>query len=314
MGLGALALLVVIGWGGWRILHSRGVVAAANNRAATAETQLAETRALTQEKDSLLAELLETTTLVNDINAAVSAVASGQNTPILGEPSGRPMTAREARAVLLPKIDSLRARLDTAQSQLGASLARVHEMTGSANQLRAQIAQYEQTVASVRKVVAAQQQQLASLGTEVTSLRAENQRLQDAQKDLVATQSVLQDSMTDLKEAANTVYWIAGSKAALLELGVVAEEGSGKFLVFGKGKSIVAAGTLDASDFTAVNKRQTSSIALPKPRQRYRILTNQNVSGLQNVLDKQRHVRGTLEISDPATFWEPSRYLILIED
>lgn len=299
-----------VGWKAWSLVRSGRTASA---RADAAETQLAETRALTQEKDSLLGELLETTTLLNDINSAVSAVQNGR-APGLGEGSARPLTPRQARAVLLPKIDSLRQRLDSAESRLGASLDRVRQIDASAGQLREQIAAYERTVASVRKVVADQQAQLDNLGTEVTSLRAENQRLRDTAQMLTARQGALQDSMVDLQEAGNTVYWVAGSKAALLELGVVTEEGSGKVLIFGKGKTLVPARTLDASDFQPVNKRQTVSITLPKPKQRYRILTRQNLTALGNALDRDGHVRGTLQITDPETFWAASPYLILIEE
>ena len=278
----------------------------------TAQAQLGATRALTAEKDSLLSELLETTSLITDISQAVTAVQNGRNAPILEE-SGRPMTTRQARAFLLPKIDSLRLRLQAAEGRLGASVDRVRQIPTS-DELRNQIAQYERTVASVRKLVATQQEQLATLGTEVTSLRAENSKLLETQGQLVAAQRALQDSMVGLKEDENTVYWIAGSKSRLLELRVVVEEGGGKVLVFGKGKTLAPARTLTASDFTPVNKRETVTILLPKATSRYRILTRQNLSALENALDKEGHVRVSLRIRDPAAFWASSPYLVLLED
>jgi hypothetical protein len=125
---------------------------------------------------------------------------------------------------------------------------------------------------------------------------------------------VLQDSVGGLKEDENTVYWIASSKAHLLELRVVTEEGSGKVLVFGKGKTLAPARALSASDFSALNKRQTLTIALPKPAMRYRILTRQDLSAVDNLVDKEGHVRGVLRIRDPLAFWAASPYLILVED
>ncbi len=316
-GFAVLAVIAVgAGWGAWHLFGGADSITLAQlaTQKRDAETQLAQTQALTTEKDSLLAELLETTTVLSDINAAVTAVQQGRNSPAFAEAGGRPLTAREARAILMPRIDSLRARLNTTESRLGASLRRVHELTSTEARLRQQIAEYERTVASVRTVVADQQAQLDALGTELTSLRAENQRLRDTQQVLVATQGVLQDSVGNLTQVANTVYWVAGSKAALLELGVVVEEGSGKFLMFGKGKNVAVARSFHATDFTAGDKRQTASITLPKPTQRYRILTRQNLSAVRNALDKDGHVRGTIEIADPDAFWAASRYLVLIED
>ncbi|HEY4319842.1 MAG TPA: hypothetical protein VGM77_01585 [Gemmatimonadales bacterium] len=292
-----------------RAIDSRQQVAGA-----TVAHQMAQSQTLTTEKDSLLAELLETTTLLSDINQAVSAVQGGRSAPLLDEGNAKPLTAREARAVLLPKIDSLRARLDTVQARLASSLARVHQLSGTETQLRNQIAEYERTVASVRKLLAAQQDQVAQLGTQVESLRAENQKLLTTQTQLVATQSVLQDSVLGLRETQNTVYWIAGSRSALLELGVATEEGSGKVLIFGKGKTLAVGRDFRPEDFTAINKLQTASITLPKPNVRYRILSRQNVKAVTNMLDHDGHVRGTLQISDPASFWEQSPYLVLVED
>jgi len=276
---------------------------------------LGATRQLTAEKDSLTTELLETTSLITDVSQAITAVQSGGAAPILQESGApkRPMTAAEARAFLMPKIDSLRRRLRSAETRLAASVARVKQIPATA-ELQAQIVRYQQTVTEMRRLVTSQEEQVATLTTEVAGLRSENAKLLQRQGELVATQQALQDTMVGLKEDENTVYWIAGSKQHLLELGVVTEEGSGKVLVFGKGKLLMPARALSASDFMPVNKRQTNTIALPKPAVRYRILTRQDLTALDHVLDRDGHVRGSLSIRDPAAFWAPSSYLILVED
>lgn len=305
-------LAVATGWGARRFIAAMSTDPSPGATLVVPAADMTSRQVLGAEKDSLLTEVLETTTLLNDLNNAVTAVATGR-APAIAE-SSRPLTAREARAILLPKIDSLRIRLNASESHLAASLATVHHLTASEAQLRQQIAGYEQTVASVRKVVADQQQQLNGLDSELTSLRAENQKLRETQTQMVATQSALQDTVTGLKETENTVYWVAGTRSALLELGIVTEEGSGKVLIFGKGKTLVPARNFAATDFTAINKTQTTTITLPKPNQKYRILSRQNLSAIKNALDKDGHVRGTIEISDPAAFWEASPYLILVEE
>ncbi|MGH7592643.1 MAG: hypothetical protein ACRELE_02135 [Gemmatimonadales bacterium] len=317
MGASAALVALLIAGGGWTWYASRAKASTALQRLTTekqgVERELAQTRVLTAEKDSLMAEVVETTSLLTDISQAVTTLQGGRNALVLEE-SGKSFTARQARAALMPKIDSLRARLDAAEGRLGASLDRVHQMSGVESQLRGQITEYERTIASVRKLIATQQEQLNSLGTEIASLRAENKKLVETNGQLVATQGALQDSVTAAREAENTVYWVAGAKNALMQLGVVVEEGKGKFLLFGKGKSVVPSRDPKPTDFTATNKRQTSTITLPKSGMRYKILTRQNLSALQNVLDKDGHVRGTLQITDPVAFWAPSPFLILIED
>lgn len=312
---GLLVLLLgAMAWAGAFYWKRRGrVELQATTEKQESDRQLSQTRALTAEKDSLLAEMLETTAVITDISQAVTELQGGRNAPMLQE-EGKPLTARQARALLMPKIDALRIRLNAAETRLTASLARVHEMSGVETQLRAQIAKYEQTVESVRHLMASQQEQLTTLGAEVTSLRADNRRLLDAQSKSAAEQVALQDSLAGLKEGENTVYWIAGSRSSLIELGVVVEEGKGKFLVFGKGKSLEPARGLQSSDFTAINKRQDLTINLPKPDVRYRIISRQNLSGAAPLLDANGHVRGVIHIIAPASFWAPSAFLILVED
>ncbi len=279
------------------------------------EQQLAQTQALGAAKDSLYGELLETATLMSDVSDAVTALQGGRNALVLsGETPGHPLTAREMRARLMPKIDSLKRRLDASEARLASSVNRMREMVSTGTALQSRLAEFERTIASMKTLVVSQRQQLATLDSEVSSLRADNQRLQQAHATAIATQEVLRDSLITAKEAENTVYWIAGAKSALLELGVVVEEGKGKFLVFGKGKSVVPARDFKASDFNPTNRRQTMTITLPKPGVRYKILTRQNLSALANALDRDGHVRGTLQITDPSVFWAPSAYLILIED
>lgn len=281
----------------------------------TAEERLAQAESLSAAKDSLYGELLETATLMSDVSQAVTAIQGGHNSPVLrGEVPGRPMTAREARALLMPKIDSLRARLTASEARLTASTDRMRGLVSAGTALQSRLAEFERTVASMKALVASQREQLATLDTEVSTLRADNQRLLRAQETFVATQGLLRDSLSIAQEAENTVYWIANSKAALLELGVVVEEGKGKVLVFGKGKSLAPARQLNLSDFTPINRATDLVIPLPRPGMRYRILTRQNLTAAQNVLDRDGHIRESLQITDPAAFWGPSRYLILVED
>jgi hypothetical protein len=169
----AVVIAVLVGWR----IFGRGSDAAYEqlvSENSAAQVQLGGSQALAAEKDSLTNELLETTSLITDISQAVTAVQTGGAAPILSESGApaRPMTAAEARAFLLPKIDSLRLRLRAAESKLAASEARVRQIPATAK-LQAQIARYETTVATMRKLVASQQDQLGALTTEVSALRSE---------------------------------------------------------------------------------------------------------------------------------------------
>jgi hypothetical protein len=74
----------------------------------------------------------------------------------------------------------------------------------------------------------------------------------------------------------------------------------------------VLARTLDAGAFTAVDRTQLTKIPLPNPAKSYRIITTNDIAGLESP-PKDGKFKGTLTISSPEVFWRPSKFLVLVE-
>jgi len=266
---------------------------------------LAESRAAEAQKDSLLTEVLETTQFVSELNSELAKAKSVATMSEKADP-GLPgaIHDREERKATLARIQQVIARLNESEAKLTAAETRAKNARFRNTRLLAQIAIYKKTIEDLK--TAAEQQ------------RAENeeQRLQIAllagQVDTLGKErNTLRGSVANLISYKNTVFYAIGTKDELLKDGVVTKEGS-KFLIFG-GTRLEPARDLNPAAFTAIDKTQTLSIALPRIDKKYKIVSRQSPEFLSGDVTPKGEVKGVVEIISPEEFWSASRYLILVQ-
>ena len=113
--------------------------------------------------------------------------------------------------------------------------------------------------------------------------------------------------------AAQPKEYAESRRDELIKQGVVTKEGS-KFLIFG-GTRLEPARDINTSAFTAIDKTQTLSIALPRTDKNYKIVSRQNPAYLGGMTSRDGQVRGgVVEIVSPEEFWSASKYLILVQN
>jgi hypothetical protein len=277
-----------------------------DRRRAELTKALAEARAAEAQKDTLLTEVLETTQFVNDLNselAKAKSIALGAEGTDRGVP-GTQQDRRERKATL-ERIHQVIARLNESEAKLSATETRAKNAKIRNARLLAQIATYRQTIDELKTtaeqhaaIIADQRTQIASLTTQLDTL----------DKEAV----YLRGSVRSLTSYKNTAYYVVGTKAELIEKGVVIKEGS-KFLIFG-GTKLLPARNLNRAAFTAIDKTQTLSIPLPRTDKKYRIVSRQSPEYLTGgVTEKGEVTGGVLEIHSPEEFWATSKYLILVQ-
>ncbi len=286
--------------------------------------KIAEVERVSAEKDRLLSDFVENTRFMNAINAELDRVRKLKPgvKVIQLQPGESPIAVAAYRDSVLAHIKQLTARLDSTEARLTASTrtragapapaasAPATDAAASAGSamdgLQKQLAAYRATIAEVRAQLEAQQSELVSLQDENNSLRAERARL-------AGEKATLDEKLTELADAENTVYFIAGSKSQLQELGVVREEGGARGLLLSKrGKTLVPGRDLHPEDFTALSKTGNSELSMPKPGKSYVIVSQHNATYLSPA-EKDGTVKGTVRITNPVAFWAPSKFLILVE-
>ncbi|MEP7177391.1 MAG: hypothetical protein ABI860_12650, partial [Gemmatimonadales bacterium] len=147
--------------------------------------------------------------------------------------------------------------------------------------------------------------QIATLAGRVDTLTTEKGHLE-------TTKAALTDTVANLTQYKNTVYYAIGTKDELMKRGVITKEGS-KFLVFG-GTRLEPARNLDPANFTAIDKTSNTSIPLPRTDKKYKIVSRQSPNFLAPGVAKDGKISGAVEIAQPEEFWAASKYLILVQD
>lgn len=268
--------------------------------------QVEQMATISAEKDSLLNMVVDNTQLMNEINNELNKVKDLRTgvVPVAGPESGNVDTVR-VQDYLLSKVREVTERVNDAETRLAASQRRVRGLTREGDTLRADITEFQTTVARFQAIIDTQKVTILSLTDQINDLQSTNVKL-------VAKTEALAGTVDTLTTERNTVYYVMGKKDDLVQRGVVTEEGS-KFLFFG-GKSLQPARQLDAAAFTQSDMRELSTIVLPDSTKNYKIISRQNLAALATPPSDNGKFRGVIQIADPALFWGPSRYLIIVQD
>ena len=211
----------------------------------------------------------------------------------------------ETEANASSKLETIQAKVHVLLSRLNASEARVRKMRQDElahakvdSEQVARLAEYERSIQDMKATVERQQAEIVTLTQRVDSLTTAN--------------TVLIAKNTEMSAREDSVFVAIGSEKDLIKRGLIKKEGGTK-LMFGRGKTIVAARHLEPAQFQTISKLKDLTISLPDPNKTYRIVTRQDMHFAEPQDPKKGMVKGTLKISDPNAFWGGSKYLILVE-
>ncbi len=267
--------------------------------------QVQEMETISAEKDSMLTMMVTSTQLMNEINNELNKVKDLKTgvVPVAGPESGTVDTVR-VQDYLLAKVREVTERVNDAETRLAASQRRIRGLTREGDTLKSSIAEFQATVARFQAIIDTQKVNILSLTTQINEMQTANVKL-------VARTESLSGTVDTLVTERNMVFYVIGRKDDLVQRGIATEEGS-KFLFFG-GKSLQPARQLDATAFTQSDMRELTTIVLPDSTKKYKIISRQNLAGLA-IQPEDGKFRGTIQIADPAVFWGPGRYLIIVQD
>ena len=200
--------------------------------------------------------------------------------------------ASDRLTLVQKKVNVVLSRLTASETRI----KRLREDSTSRSMLNAQqaaqLAEYEKSIGELRLTVEGQSREIATLTAQVDSMGRENVAL-----------SARNNAMSAHEDS---VFVAIGTEKELTEKGVIRREG-GTLLLFGRGKTIVPARTLELEDFQVMSKSRDLSIQLPDSLKQYRIVSRQNLEFTATTNPKQPLVKGALNVTDPDKFWAPSR-------
>jgi myosin heavy subunit len=278
---------------------------------------LAEAKQVSAEKDSLLNEVLETTKFVSDLNAELAKVKSVGVSPVPASEQTASGAAQE-RVAALGRIKETIARLNEAEQKLEQQTQRASRMGRRNERLLAQLESAKQTIADLKSAAERQETEYTAVidrqKVEIAALTSRVDTMTLVNEQLSATNVALTDTVGQLTDYKNTVYYAVGTKKELMERGVVTKEGS-KFLFFG-GTHLVPARDLNPEAFTRADKTHDLTIALPREDKNYKIISRQSPQYLaaSSLTQDGKKLHGAIQIESPEEFWAPSKYRIVVED
>ena len=267
------------------------------------EAQLAELPNVAAERDQLQGE-------VDRLNAEIDQIeAELANVTVIPAPGTETAADPSAPAA----VGQLVAHVSAMESQLTEVETRLRSVNATSATQRQTITSLESAIAEERAALEGQRQRVASLEQAITGLESEVARQGEVNMQLTQT-------VEEMTEDANTVWYVVGTKDELLERGIVQEEGGSRVLfIFGKrGKTLVPSRTPDRAMFMAADLRTLNEIPLPIDEEeddepKWTVVTPQDLNAVASPIDEDGRVLGNaLSIMDPQQFWANSRYLIVV--
>lgn len=256
--------------------------------------RLASVDTVTAQRDSLVEQIALQARTLADVTAELSK-AQVRNLQISSE---SPAAAQHDSMV--QTIRYIVNKVNDADTKLRANARQIRNLTHLSDSLRTTL---EATVASLQESIQSQRDQITALTATVDTLRFQN--------------VALTDTVSNMTVRENTVYYVIGTRDQLKAKGLVVEEGGSRvfWVLWKTGTTLQPARNLDASQFTAIDRRQVLEIALPVAAGTYRILSRQNPSFLETKPDQNGHIMSpSLRITSPEQFWGTSKFLIILQE
>lgn len=272
------------------------------------DRQLEQVASISSEKDSLLKEVVATSQFIAEVNGELDRVKGGQAPVQAGGAEMEQRSPTEQRQALAERVKGLTERLRESEERLAQSRRRVSQLTATNATAQAQMASFDSTIKQFQVIIDNQKAEIVALLDQVSVLTSENMALRESNTQLETQRASLTERTAQLTTEQNTVYWVAGKKDDLLKRGIIEQRGG----MLGIGRTAVLARTLDAGEFTVVDRTTLSVITLPNPAKSYRIITTNDLAGLDSPPTDGKF-KGTIKITSPEVFWRPSKFLVLVE-
>lgn len=291
---GTIRILGIVG------LALTGALACTGRPSAALQARIDSLQNASNERDRLVQEMAQDARMISDISAELAKVQVRGKLNVSSESPGQ-----ASRDSMVQKVRYIATRLSQSESALRSSERRVRSLTGLSDSLRNTLAA---TIANYDSVIAGQREQLVAFAAQIDTLKGENTAL-------LAVNVALKDTLNDVSLRENTVYYVIGTKDELVQRGVVEETGGSRFLfiLWKSGKSLQPARALDPGVFTAIDRRQVTTIPLPDTTKAYRIASRQDLSSLATPPDESGKLHGSVQIARPEHFWAASKFLIIVQ-
>ncbi|MDE6484584.1 MAG: hypothetical protein K2L14_04245 [Duncaniella sp.] len=253
-------------------------------------------RATLATQDSLLV-------LVNDISEGMNQIKDMEkiiSTPgaFTGESASRRDQVKNDMIAIQQALQERRQRLEELEATLAASKGNNATLTRTIQNLKSQIAEQQTEIASLTNQLEAAHIRISELDQTVADL---NTTVDSLHSNIETVKEDARSEIARAEASANTVYYALGTNKELKDRGILEK----KFL----GRTHVLEGDFDRTYFTAADKRTLTVI--PTHSDKAKLMTDQPKDSY-TIEDKGD--QKVVIITNPARFWEKSKFLVIKVD
>ena len=269
--------------------HARAdsLALASSNEQARLATQLA------SQKDSITRIVLQADDFIMRIDSSVSRVVGAKKGKANAKHQLDPLAQQIVnRRAVMERVDALVKRAQATNRQLASA-----NRNNAA--LREKLAGDSAMIAELNVTIQRQTATINSLSIRIDSLHGVTQQLGT--------------SLASLEAQHNKAFYVVGSEDDLVKRGIVVREGGANLLFAHPGRTLQIARTVDPDVFTAVDQRGVKTIAMPDSSHRYRVVSRQSLDYAAVDNRDRDSFTGNLRIAEPARFWGPSRFLVIVQ-
>jgi len=251
---------------------------------------------------------------------------------------------RDSVSRVLGDANDFIGRIDTSIARVKGLPGRSHSKNASEGPLEDQVRQRRDMLRRVDALVARARetaQEVAQLKQREKQLMAENGQLKDslsadAQRFVIEAQMIaelkgnveeqartiatLQAKLDDFdkqlvaeRAASNRAYYVIGTQDDLIKKGIIVAEGGTNLLIKRVGRTLVPARQMNTEAFTPIDTREVHAISVPDSTRWYQVVSRQSLDDVKVGEREGTSFRGPLQIADADKFWQPSRYLIIVQ-
>ena len=253
---------------------------------------------LQRQKDSLLVSVHGLFDAMSAIDSAAT-MAGVKKEPYTGEP------LKTYQEIVRTRTVKALQRLKTVEARLKASVAKVQRIGGENRQLRTELASFRDMAASLQAQLGIQQARVDTLMQQLAQAHVQ-------QDSLTNRNHQLGTSFDSIVVERQKVFVVVGSKDYLRKNAIVEEVGGTRFPWIVKVGATLRPTNKQPDDslFRSFGVLAQRMIQLD-PNKRYEVVSTQDLTGADLSNAKGRIFQGSIRITNPQKFWNPSSYLIL---
>jgi hypothetical protein len=251
------------------------------------------------EKQDLISQLAKSESTVKEYLSVMND-ADAKLSALLGQEAGGQAEAGELPARMAQAIADITAAMEETEQKYQSARNRYYNASSKVKALEEEVSELKVLVQQKDSLINVMNEKSAALAATIEEQAANIETLTGKNSEMEATISEITGNL-------NTAWYVAGTKDELISGNVITKTGG--FLGF-LGRVMVLSPSLSSSSMEKIDIREKTTFALKGTIDKLEFITLHPSGSYQLTTTDAETV--TLTVTDPARFWEGSRYMVVV--